>query len=94
MRRWISTVRPFCLPALASRGVRVEVEAGSIPYSAVSQPWPLPASQRGTPSSIVAAHSTRVRPKEIRAEPWACSTKSGTISSARSSSWVAPSRMV
>ena len=38
--RWISTVRPFCLPALASRCVRWPVEAGSIPYSAVSQPRP------------------------------------------------------
>ena len=46
--RWISTVRPFCLPALASRAVRSPVEAGSSEYSAVIQPRPRPRSQRGT----------------------------------------------
>ena len=60
MSRWISTVRPFCLPSLASRRVRCPVEAGSIPYSAVSHPRPEPCSQRGTPSSTEAVQRTRV----------------------------------
>ena len=73
MSRWISTVRPFCLPVLASRWVRWPVEAGSIEYSAVSQPRPLPASHRGTPSSSEAVQRTLVLPNEISAEPLACS---------------------
>ncbi len=43
-----------------SRCLRSPVEAGSIPYSAVSQPRPLPASQRGTPSSTDAVQITFV----------------------------------
>ncbi len=31
-------VRPLCLPLAASRAVRVWVERGSMPYSAVIQP--------------------------------------------------------
>jgi hypothetical protein len=73
IRRWISTVRPFCLPWLASRCVRCPVDAGSIEYSAVSQPLPRPIIQRGTPSSSVAVQSTRVFPNEISADPCACS---------------------
>ena len=42
MRRWISTVRPSGRPLLTSRCLRSPVEAGSIPYSAVTQPRPLP----------------------------------------------------
>src|ERR1700745_49559 len=38
IRRWISTVRPPCLPAAASRRVRSSVARGSMPYSAVTQP--------------------------------------------------------
>ena len=38
IRRWISTVRPPCLPRLASRAMRVPVERGSMPYSAVIHP--------------------------------------------------------
>ena len=89
--RWISTVRPFWRPVLASRCVRCPVEAGSIEYSAVSQPRPVPYSQRGTPSSSDAVQSTRVLPNEISAEPCACSRKSGSIVSGRSSSGRRPS---
>ena len=46
IRRWISTVRPPCLPAVASRRVRSEVARGSIPYSAVTQPRPLALEPR------------------------------------------------
>ena len=58
--RWISTVRPLCLPFAASRSTRSGDEPGSIEYSAVTQPLPLPCIQRGTSSSIDAVHSTRV----------------------------------
>jgi len=60
--RWISTVRPFCRPVLASRCVRSPVDAGSSEYSAVSQPRPEPLSQRGVRSSSEAVQSTRVLP--------------------------------
>ena len=44
--RWISWVRPLCLPRAASRAMRVCVARGSMPYSAVIQPWPLPRRKR------------------------------------------------
>jgi hypothetical protein len=67
MRRWISLPRPP-----GSRLLRVCVERGSIAYSAVSQPWPLPVRNPGTPDSTLAAHSTQVSPSLISAEPSAC----------------------
>ncbi len=67
IRRWISLPRPP-----GSRLLRVCVARGSIAYSAVSQPWPLPARKPGTPSSTLAAHSTHVSPSLISAEPSAC----------------------
>ena len=36
IRRWISCVRPLCLPRAASRSLRVWVLRGSMPYSAVT----------------------------------------------------------
>ena len=42
IRRWISTVRPSGRPRDTARCVRSPVEAGSIEYSAVIQPRPLP----------------------------------------------------
>jgi len=62
IRREISRPRLSGLPARASRILRLPVEPGSMPYSAVSQPLPLPFSQRGTPSSMQAVQSTRVFP--------------------------------
>ena len=70
--RWISCVRPDCLPSAASRFIRVLVARGSIPYSAVSQPCPLPLRNGGTPSSTLTVHSTRVSPIATRTEPSAC----------------------
>ena len=61
--RWISWVRPDCLPPAASRRPRVWVARGSMPYSAVTQPRPLPRSQAGRLVSTEAVHSTRVSPK-------------------------------
>src|SRR5690606_37088427 len=69
IRRWISCVRPDCLPAAASRRLRVLVARGSIPYSAVTQPWPDPFRKGGALSSMLAEHSTRVSPQVIRQDP-------------------------
>ena len=67
MSRWISTERPSRRPT--SRCRRVSVERGSIPYSAVTQPRFWPRRKPGTPSSTEAAHSTRVAPVWIIADP-------------------------
>ena len=52
---------------------------GSIEYSAVTQPVPLPRRWGGTRSAIVAAHRTRVSPKWTMHEPsahfWTPSSK-------------------
>ena len=48
--REISWVRPPIRPLTDSRSVRVLVARGSIAYSAVTQPCPVPLRQRGTPS--------------------------------------------
>ncbi len=69
MSRWISCVRPEGRPREASRGVRVTVARGSIEYSAVTQPLPAPRSHCGTVSSMDAAHSTRVLPTSMSADP-------------------------
>jgi hypothetical protein len=45
------------------------VEAGSIPYSAVTQPRPFPAIHFGTDSSTEAVQITRVPPIEMSADP-------------------------
>ena len=79
IRRWISTVRPSGRPLVTSRCLRSPVEAGSIPYSDVSQPRPWPAIQRGTDSCTEAVQITRVSPQEISAEPVAVRTKPGSI---------------
>jgi hypothetical protein len=69
MSRWISCVRPDGRPLLSSRGVRFTVDRGSIEYSAVTQPFPVPRMNCGTDSSTVAAQSTRVFPTVISADP-------------------------
>jgi hypothetical protein len=56
----ISWVRPPIRPRTDSRSDRSWVAAGSIAYSAVSQPCPEPLRQRGTPSVTLAVHMTRV----------------------------------
>ena len=66
-RRWISCDRP--LGPVRSRDVRVFVERGSMPYSAVTQPWPRPFRNGGTLSSIEAVQSTLVCPKATSTEP-------------------------
>ena len=81
--RWISCVRPDCLPLAASRLPRVWVARGSMPYSAVTHPWPLPRRNGGTFSSTLAVHSTRVSPKLTRHEPSAWRVKPGSNLSSR-----------
>ena len=71
MMRRISCVRPSARPEADSRGLRVGVLAGSMAYSAVSQPAPLPARNGGTFSSMLAAQSTAVSPARMSAEPGA-----------------------
>ncbi len=79
MRRWISCVRPPIRPLADSRSVRSAVARGSIEYSAVTQPVPLPRRCGGTRSAMVAAHSTRVSPNCTMHEPsahfWTPSSK-------------------
>ncbi len=72
MSRWISWVRPEGAPLDASRCERVVVARGSMPYSAVTQPSPLPLRKGGTFSSTLTAHTTRVSPTSTRHEPSAC----------------------
>ncbi len=69
MSRWISWTRPSIRPLRASRSLRVRVERGSIAYSAVTHPWPLPLRYGGTRSSTLAAQSTRVSPMVMSALP-------------------------
>ncbi len=86
IRRWISTVRPLCLPAEASRRVRSWVARGSMPYSAVTQPRAWPLSQGGSRSSSVAVTSTWVSPNFTKQEPSAYFTTPRSSDTARSSS--------
>jgi hypothetical protein len=66
------------------------VDAGSIPYSAVSQPLFWPAIQRGTLSCTEAVQITRVSPAEIKAEPVAVRMNPGSIAIGRRSSGPRP----
>ena len=66
-----------------SRALRSPVDAGSIAYSAVTQPRPLPSIQRGTESLTDAVQITRVSPWEISADPSAVRTKPGSIVTGR-----------
>ncbi len=84
--RWISTVRPPCLPADASRRVRSRVARGNMPYSAVTQPRAWPFSHGGRRSSSVAVTSTWVSPNFTKHEPSAYFTTPRSSETARSSS--------
>ena len=91
IRRWISWVRPEGRPCVASRCVRVVVARGSMPYSAVIQPSPLPFRNGGTRSSTLTVQMTWVSPTSISAEPSACLVKCGVIVTVRSWSARRPS---
>ena len=88
IRRWISVERPSGRPFFESRSLRSPVDAGSIAYSAVTQPRPLPSSQRGTEVETEAVQITRVSPCEYRHEPVAVRTKPGSIETGRWSALV------
>src|SRR4051812_3950405 len=92
--RWISCVRPDGLPSLTSRLIRSGELPGSIEYSAVTQPLPLPRIQRGTSSSTDAVQSTRVLPKLTRHDPADMAVKSRSNVIGRSSSGARPSARV
>ncbi len=68
--------------------MRSPVEAGSIAYSAVTQPRPLPSSHFGTDVDTEAVQITRVSPCEYRHEPVAVRTKPGSIETGRGSALV------
>ena len=68
-RREISIVRPPSRPLTDSRSPRVFVARGSIAYSAVTQPSPLPRRHRGSSSATLAAQSTRVAPNSTSTDP-------------------------
>ncbi len=91
IRREISWVRPPILPRTDSRSERVLVDAGSMAYSAVTQPRPLPLRHRGTPSEAEAAHSTRVRPNSTSTEPAAWSSQCRVMVTCRRASSARPS---
>ncbi len=63
-RRWISVLLPSGPPLEVERDTRTEVDLGSMAYSAVTQPRPVPRRKGGTFSSTVAVQSTLVSPKE------------------------------
>src|SRR5688572_6250065 len=88
--RWISSVRPPCLPRAASRSLRVCVARGSMPYSAVTQPSPLPRRNAGAFASTLAVQSTRVSPNATRTEPSAWRVKRRSIRTSRSWSGARP----
>src|SRR5690348_15877912 len=90
IRRWISCVRPDCLPRAASRSVRVWVERGSMPYSAITLPRPELRIQGGTRSSTEAVHSTCVSPNRTRHEASAWREKPGSSEILRSWSGARP----
>ena len=74
MSRWISTVRPLCLPLAASRSTRSGDDPGQHRVLGSHPALPGPAHPpRGTLSSTLAVHSTLVRPNVTRQEPSAIS---------------------
>src|SRR6478735_3424817 len=91
INREISWVRPPMRPFTDSRSERVLVAAGSIAYSAVTQPRPEPLRQRGTPSEAEAAQSTRVPPNAMTTDPAAWSSQLRVMVIGRSSSSARPS---
>ena len=69
MSRWISWPRPLGRPLEMSRGVLWWVDRGSMAYSALTHPLPLPRRKGGTFSSTEAVQSTWVCPHRIQADP-------------------------
>src|SRR5205807_3910540 len=91
IRRWISWVRPPIRPWMASREPRSWVARGSIEYSAVTQPDPVPRRWPGTRSSTDAVTFTRVRPNSTTQDPSAWTLVPSWIRTGRSWSGARPS---
>ena len=64
----ISTLLPSVLPL--SLFLRVAVEPGSMEYSAVIHPLPVPVRCFAVASSTVAVHMTLVLPISMSTDPW------------------------
>ena len=94
VRRWISWVLPDGRPLATSLRTRSSVDLGSIAYSAVTHPMPLPLRQRGTPGDTVAVQMTCVSPISINADPSALGMNPGVIFTGRVCSAVRPSARV
>ena len=77
-------MRPWGRLPAVSRWEREGVEEGSMEYSAVTQPLPVPSRKGGTLSSTLAAQTTRVRPHSMSAEPAGKDWKLGVILTGRS----------
>src|SRR5258708_22205680 len=90
IRRWIPWVGPLCLPRAASRSVRVWVDRGNMPYSAVTQPDPVLRRKGGTLSSTVAVHRTWVSPNRAMHDPSAYLAMSGSSWMERNTSAARP----
>jgi hypothetical protein len=71
--------------------MRVDVARGSMPYSAVTQPFPVLRRNGGTRSSTLAVQMTRVRPTSINTDPSACIENPGVIVVGRSCAGARPS---
>ena len=83
IRRWISLVRP---PLIEFLPTRWGLEPGSIEYSAVIHPLPVPLIHLGTSSSRDTVHSTRVLPISIRTDPGVISVYPRVIFTSRRAS--------
>jgi hypothetical protein len=83
IRRWISWVRPFCLPL---RGFALAAGVGRARQHAVlgRHPAAALASQAGPRSSMLAVHSTRVSPNATNTEPSAWRVNWRSMLTARS----------
>jgi len=91
----LSWVRAPTRPRAASRGLRVRVGRGSMPYSAVTQPEPEPRRKGGSLSSTLRAQRTMVCPSSMRAEPSAWARYLGVMRTGRIwSGWRPSGRVV
>ena len=79
------------LTLIDSRGIRFELDRGSMPYSAVIHPFPVPLRNGGTDSTIVAVQITLVSPISISTDPSAFLMKRRRILTVRSSLLFLPS---
>ena len=76
MRRWISVERASCFSFLMSRSLRPPpVDDGSMAYSAVTHPCPLPFRKDGMVDSTLAVQRTQVSPHFTSTLPAACFVK-------------------